>query len=352
MNTIYASLAVAGAVGLLALSQQPVLAQTADFGAVPMPPNLLADQPGNVGAPTFTDSATGVEVKGLYSTDGGSTWSPANLYRRTQVNDRGLGVCNDVEAGGVFPSADCPGPLEGGDVNELDNAGEDELIVLKLPAGYRWVSVQLSSLDTNDDGPIPEQGQLWADADGIPNGVPGAVGDAVIPTADNPFSGGVQPVEAVINIPPAFESSSYLIFEPYDHANAGASTNNDFLVWKASVESVGGQGCTPGYWKQPHHFDSWAATGYDSDDPFDDTFGVALFPSLTLLDALRQGGGKDRALGRHAVAALLNGSSPDVSYAYSAAEIIAAVQGAMASGDYGTTKDLLDSENNQGCPLN
>ena len=187
---------------------------------------------------------------------------------------------------------------------------------------------------------------------GAPNGGSGAVGDVVVPTTDNPFTGGVQPVEAVINIPAAFQSANYLIFEPYDHANAGASNNNDYLVWKASVESVGGQGCTPGYWKQPHHFDSWAATGYNPDDIFDTVFSVTLFPSLTLHDALVQGGGHEKALGRHAVAAFLNASSPDVSYSYSAAEVIALVQSAVASGDYETAKDLLASENEQGCPLN
>lgn len=351
MKTTSQYLAAMGALSLLVFSQSPASAQTADFAAIAMPPNLAAGQPGNVGSSTFTDLATGIQVNGLYSTDGGFTWSPGNLYRRNQTNDHGLGVCNDVEAGGIFPGADCSGPSGGGDVNELDNEGEDELIVLKLPAGYRWVSVQISSLDTNGGGPVPERGQLWADADGVPNG-PGTVGDVVVPATDNPFTGGVQPVEAVINIPAAFQSANYLIFQPYDHANAGANTNNDFLVWKASVESLGGQGCTPGYWKQSHHFDSWAATGYAPSELFDTVFSVTLFPSLTLLDALNQGGGHEKALGRHAVAALLNASSPDVSYAYSAAEVIALVQSAVASGDYETAKDLLASENEQGCPLN
>ena len=222
--------------------------------------------------------------------------------------------------------------------------------MLELPAGYRWVSVGISSLDTNQGGPAPEQGQLWADSDGVPNGGPGAVGDVVIPATNNPFSGGAQDVEFVINIDPAYESASYLIFEPY-----GSSTNNDYLVWTASVEPVpvgGGQGCTPGYWKQPHHYDSWAATGHESDHKFDTVFGVSLFDDLTLLGALRQGGGKEKALGRHAVAALLNASSSDVSYEFSAASVIAMVQAAVASGDYEYTKNMLAYENEMGCPLN
>jgi hypothetical protein len=343
IKTIRQSLAAVGAVSLLAFGQGSALAQTADFAAGPA---------GNLGSPTFTDPGTGVEVNGLYSTDGGFTWSPANLYRRNQADDHGLGVCNDVEAGGTFPEFDCPGPEGGGDTNELDNAGEGELIVLGLPPGYRWVTVQISSLDTNGNvgvGVPPERGQLWADDDGVPNvGGPGAVGDVVIPTADNPFTGGVQPVEAVVSIPPAFAESSYLIFEPYDHANDGENTNNDFLVWQASVVAVG-QGCTPGYWKQPQHFDSWY--GYAPGDLFDDVFGVELFSDLTLRDALSQGGGHEKALGRHAVAALLNASNPDVSYFYSPSEVVAGVQSAVADEDFESLKDLFDYENNQGCPL-
>lgn len=343
---IFQSLATIGALSLLALGPGIASAQTADFAAV--------GPAGNVGSTTLTDPGTGVTAYGLFSTDGGTVWSPANLYIRDVENDHGLGVCNDVEAGGIFPAADCPGPGGGGDINELDNGGQDELIVLELPAGYTWVYVQLSSVDTNQGGPVPEQGQMWADNDGIPNGGPGAVGDVVIPTADNPFTGGVQPVEVVISIPPAFASSNYLIFEPYDHANGGIGTNNDFLVWKAAVESVpmGGQGCTPGYWKQPQHFDSWVATGYQPYQYFDDVFGVELFPSLTLLDALKQGGGKAKALGRHAVAALLNASNPDVSYGFSSASVIAMVQAAVASGDFEAAKNMMVYENEMGCPLN
>ncbi|MDH3224417.1 MAG: hypothetical protein OEO23_11935, partial [Gemmatimonadota bacterium] len=68
----------------------------------------------------------------------------------------------------------------------------------------------------------------------------------------------------------------------------------------------GGEGCTPGYWKQPHHFDSW--TGYDPEDLFSSAFEDA-FPGMTLLEVLKQGGGGLKALGRHTVAALLNAAS-------------------------------------------
>jgi hypothetical protein len=110
----------------------------------------------------------------------------------------------------------------------------------------------------------------------------------------------------------------------------------------------GGEGCTPGYWKQPHHFDSWV--GYQPGDEFDVVFGVPY--DVTLLQAVSTGGGAEKALGRHAVAALLNAASGDVSFAFTEADVIALVQDAWATGDFKTAKDLLEDENEQSCPLN
>jgi len=110
----------------------------------------------------------------------------------------------------------------------------------------------------------------------------------------------------------------------------------------------GGQGCTPGYWKQKQHFDSWVK--YKPTDSFAAIFGVPY--NLTLLQALEKGGGGKEALGRHAVAALLNAAANGVSYYYIEREIIAMVQQAWATGNYETPKNLLAAENERGCPLN
>lgn len=114
----------------------------------------------------------------------------------------------------------------------------------------------------------------------------------------------------------------------------------------------GGEGCTPGYWKQEQHFDSW--TGYSPDQQFSSVFADA-FPGMTLLQVLSQGGGGLNALGRHAVAALLDAASGDVDYDLTTSEVIALVNAAYASGDATTIealKNRLDALNNQGCPLN
>jgi len=117
----------------------------------------------------------------------------------------------------------------------------------------------------------------------------------------------------------------------------------------------GGEGCTPGYWKNhtglKSQTDQWPPTGYAQGDSYDGTFGVTSSFGGTLLEALNRGGGGEIALGRHAVAALLNSTHPDVSYDLSAAGVIAAVQAAYAGGDFEGVKNTLAWYNEQGCPI-
>ena len=111
----------------------------------------------------------------------------------------------------------------------------------------------------------------------------------------------------------------------------------------------GGQGCTPGYWKQSQHFDSWADAGYDPDQLFSSVFEDA-FPGMTLLQVLSTGGGGLNALGRHTVAALLNAANPNVSY--DVADVIGAFNAVFPGGDYEGLKNIFAGFNEQGCPLN
>lgn len=131
---------------------------------------------------------------------------------------------------------------------------------------------------------------------------------------------------------------------------ARSSSAGSLTVTCTPPDDGGGEGCTPGYWKQAHHFDSW--TGYSPTDDFETVFGVDASFDKDLLGALEQGGGGEKALGRHAVAALLNSASGGVSYDYSTAEVIALVQDAYASGDFEGAKNLLAAANESGCPLN
>jgi hypothetical protein len=121
-----------------------------------------------------------------------------------------------------------------------------------------------------------------------------------------------------------------------------------------------GEGCTPGFWKQTQHFDSWV--GFEPGDFFEAVFGVEdvtvraggqdTIDNPTLLQALNATGGGVNALARHAVAALLNASNPDVDFEFTTAEVIALVQEAFETGDFERIKDILAAENERGCPLN
>lgn len=126
---------------------------------------------------------------------------------------------------------------------------------------------------------------------------------------------------------------------------------------------VGGEGCTPGYWKLvygdsrgAHHECNWTDP-HDPDDLFENTCAPCggdaacfadAFNDYTLIQVLDQP--KDirpaqlRNLGFHAVASLLNAASPDVQFGLSVCDVIEGFNGAyadfVASGD---KADLADA---------
>jgi hypothetical protein len=136
------------------------------------------------------------------------------------------------------------------------------------------------------------------------------------------------------------------------HSDVRVHTDQVRVITRCA-ETLGSQGCTPGYWKQPQHFDSWAV--YTQTDKYDSVFGVTAFPaSLTLLGALGQGGGGIYALGRHSTAALLNAVSPNVNYPITSVQVIALTKAALDSGNatlIEQTKNQLESYNQLGCPI-
>ncbi|MES2719002.1 MAG: SdrD B-like domain-containing protein [Pseudomonadota bacterium] len=122
--------------------------------------------------------------------------------------------------------------------------------------------------------------------------------------------------------------------------------------------SGGGEGLTPGFWKNhssygPAPLSGWPETGLSPDASYESIFGVNV-PNTnpTLLQALGMGGGEMDALLRHSTAALLNASNPYVDYAYTRAQIITMVQSAFSTGKYNATKDLFAAQNELGADLN
>jgi hypothetical protein len=133
----------------------------------------------------------------------------------------------------------------------------------------------------------------------------------------------------------------------FEVPNVGWNRAAYVTVWNS--EGRGGEGCTPGYWKQPHHYDSW--TNYAPTQLFGAVFANA-FPGMTLGKVVGQGGGGIKALGRHTVAALLNSASPNVDYPLTTAQVISKFNAAYASGSYEATKNEFAGLNERNCYLN
>jgi hypothetical protein len=138
--------------------------------------------------------------------------------------------------------------------------------------------------------------------------------------------------------------------------STSTSTTTSTTTTTTTTTTTGGEGCTPGYWKQPQHFDSWPV-------PLSTTLAGAGFTNTgwpagtTLLEALSFQGGPTvqdakNILLRQAAAAYLNSLS--IAYAFTTADVVSMVNDALASGDRDTildVKDVLDAANNGGCPL-
>ena len=152
-------------------------------------------------------------------------------------------------------------------------------------------------------------------------------------------------------------------------------------VWLAGVNASvtepederGFEGCTPGFWRNHsavapgNQANAWLLTDYAAGDLFSAVFGRTItirvsgdrgrpvsITDPTLIQAVVAQGGDVNALARHAVAALLNASHPDVYSYYTVAEVIQMVQDALDGvGPYGIegTKDLFETANELGCPI-
>jgi len=153
------------------------------------------------------------------------------------------------------------------------------------------------------------------------------------------------------------------------------TTYNDVIIVKFYHSEVDappppppGKGCTPGYWKQSQHFDSWVPTGLNPTDLVSTVFSNGSLYTLNgkqmgnykLVEALAFKGGNGltgaaQILLRAGVAAELNAKYPGMGYPWTAAAVVTAVNSALASADRGTMILLasrMDELNNLGCILN
>ena len=106
-------------------------------------------------------------------------------------------------------------------------------------------------------------------------------------------------------------------------------------------EKGGGEGCTPGFWR--NHLYHWGPTGYTPDMYVNDVFGCELVEGDVTLGEAIDAPQTYGVLVFHAIAAILNASHPDVDYAFDVDDVI----------DYACdgNKDALAWENEMGCPL-
>jgi hypothetical protein len=129
------------------------------------------------------------------------------------------------------------------------------------------------------------------------------------------------------------------------------STSSDLTIDFGYCEQTGGDGCTPGYWRQSQHFGSWTLP-YRPTTMFNTVFENA-FPGMNLLAVVRLGGGGLNALGRHTVAALLNAASAGVDYDLTVNQVITMFNNAYpgTTSSYEALKNIFERYNEQGCPL-
>lgn len=197
-------------------------------------------------------------------------------------------------------------------------------------------------------------GNLLVD-DTITDGVP-----IDCPISDIPV-GGANFSLSVNVTPTAVGTISNTAFATYDSPEGQGLTTNDCDVSIDVVEAPGGgEGCTPGGWR--NHFDVWGPTGYSPTDDFVATFGLSGLPSglpaglvlgETALDehdgAIWLGGGGNRKLARHGTACLLNAAHPGVDYNLTVAQCIEIVQNGGATDDGQFDLDDVVTFNEQGC---
>jgi hypothetical protein len=224
--------ALVAALGLI-LAPQAAGAVIIDFSD----PITIGQTAGNTGVNTkvvgpvtieafYRDWNTGNYTNANKVIDGVSR--PVTLFVRDNANDHGLGVCSPKEQPSSPTSTGAcayPGYFGsgGGNTNELDNAGPDEMIRLTLADGYDWVNAWISSLDTS------EKGQLWyTDTPSLSANL------GSFATLLTSFQAGGSTVEFQLPVTGLAASAKYLYFIP-GASPPDTSTDNDYLVWKVEV---------------------------------------------------------------------------------------------------------------------
>lgn len=225
----------------------------------------------------------------------------------------------NISAGSLSGSAftvndgECRVAYEGGGTTMTLSSSEN------VPAGVQLDSVKLTQLTCGLGVGTDCDSGSYPDISGPTKVFTGPLAGAATSTSFSGFVGGTGPTGSRTQ-----KGLSGVLVEYFD----------------SLIPVTGGEGCTPGFWKNRGYRLGWPSP-YSPTDSYDTTFGVTSSFGGTLLEALNGRGGGEVALGRHAVAALLNAASSSVDYDLTVAEVIAAVQSAYTSGDFESVKDDL-----------
>ena len=193
--------------------------------SLPANATILADFTGpentSVGSSSLT--VNGVTATGFSWDASGSQWITAELWYRNVPNDHGLGVCSTDES--------CSSG--GGDVNEMSNQLNYEVILLDKGAYGTWEQLWVSSLDSDEIGTV-----YWGDSSDIDTLLGGGIGNyAEIDSTD--FGSAVEGDILGLSALNSFDATSqYVLFTPGDFTtsqNKTTGTDNDYLVWKVAV---------------------------------------------------------------------------------------------------------------------
>ncbi len=170
-------------------------------------------------------SVNGVRADAFYMPSAG-VYATTNtqLWQRNVSDDHGLGVSSNGE----------PNPAtSGGNVNELSNQVNAEVIRLTKADGDKWTALWVSSLDGGGSGGA-EMGTLYWSNTANPN----------LSTLTTKFSfkyGDFGPNTAEGNVlalnPPGFDGTAKYVYFVAGPNVAGC--DNDYLVWKASTVATG-----------------------------------------------------------------------------------------------------------------
>ncbi|TES92000.1 MAG: DUF11 domain-containing protein, partial [Anaerolineales bacterium] len=175
-------------------------------------------------------------------------------------------------------------------------------------------------------------------------------------------------LEDVPNCPEKLENCAEVKAKAKDLPNLRDA--NDCAEICVDCPEPGGEGCTPGFWKNngdKHGASAWCDR-FNPGDLFSTHFslieplvirgnGKRTITNPTLLQALGANGGGVNAMIRHGVAAMLNACSDCVQYEYSSPDqVISMIEDALngAPGAYtvGELHSMFAENNEAGCPVN